>query len=311
MNISGTVSVSYLTLNKSSSTINTSGSVTVLQNFASENGGDLTINGTMAVLGNWSIATGNIDTEGGGIFSVDGCVTGNRNGLPDPNASPAMTFCAKGNRNNVNCNGAIPMEPSYIPYCNALYGSLPITLVSFNARFQSEDGRIRLEWMTGSEINNDFFTIERSNDARNFEKIQTVKGAGNSREKLTYETYDENPLPGTSYYRLKQTDLDGQFTYHKLTAVENTNEPAFGFSLVPNPNNGRDLNLSLQGKTDGQLQVAIYGRMGQMIQESLESVTDGSRMNVHLSQGLQDGIYWVKVRQGNEVVTRKMMVANR
>lgn len=84
---------------------------------------------------------------------------------------------------------------------------LPIELISFGG--EKIDNRVELTWGTSSEINNDYFTIERSNDAVHFEAIATVEGSGNTVTPVNYNYVDSNPLPGISYYRLKQTDYNG------------------------------------------------------------------------------------------------------
>ncbi|PJF33793.1 MAG: hypothetical protein CUN57_01220, partial [Phototrophicales bacterium] len=101
--------------------------------------------------------------------------------------------------------------------------ALPIDLVRFVAS-KRDGGQVSLEWTTASEINNDYFTIERSFDGRNFESIGQVKGAGNSFEEINYSFVDES-IAGISsnrivYYRLKQTDYDGVFTYSDVISVE-------------------------------------------------------------------------------------------
>jgi len=82
---------------------------------------------------------------------------------------------------------------------------LPVELMSFDAAPDGEN--ILLTWETASEINNDYFTIERSEDAINFTELTRVDGAGNSNTNIHYHSTDFGPYLGVSYYRLKQTDL--------------------------------------------------------------------------------------------------------
>ncbi|NQX98097.1 MAG: hypothetical protein HRT73_09495, partial [Flavobacteriales bacterium] len=88
---------------------------------------------------------------------------------------------------------------------------LPITLLSFEAT--ANEDKVDLKWSTSTEINNGFFTIERSADAKNWEEIVTTNGAGNSNQTIEYFETDYEPLEGVSYYRLKQTDFNGQYEY--------------------------------------------------------------------------------------------------
>ncbi len=96
---------------------------------------------------------------------------------------------------------------------------LPIELLFFTAEMIDES--IMLKWATASEINNDYFTIERSSDLRNSTEIARINGAGTTRNTCYYQHEDNKPLRGINYYRLKQTDYDGSFDYSQWVAVEN------------------------------------------------------------------------------------------
>jgi hypothetical protein len=110
---------------------------------------------------------------------------------------------------------------------------LPITLLDFDALpFENE---VLLTWKTLSEVNNDYFTIERSSDLNNWTSIGKIDGAGNSNYEIEYETLDKNPLSGISYYRLKQTDFNGAFTYSHVEVVEY--KDSYEVSVFPNPAN--------------------------------------------------------------------------
>jgi len=97
---------------------------------------------------------------------------------------------------------------------------LPVELILFNA--YPENGQIIVEWSTASETNNDYFTIERSANAKDFDQIVQITGAGNSNSLTHYSFDDTEPLPDINYYRLKQTDYDGTTTYSKIVAVHNS-----------------------------------------------------------------------------------------
>jgi hypothetical protein len=92
---------------------------------------------------------------------------------------------------------------------------LPIQLTSFNVACNNDVAV--MSWTSATEINNAYYTVERTADGITYEIVATVKGAGNSSMPLNYSVTDYDPLPGTSYYRLSQTDLDGKtthFTYY-------------------------------------------------------------------------------------------------
>ncbi|MEO8146092.1 MAG: T9SS type A sorting domain-containing protein [Bacteroidia bacterium] len=108
---------------------------------------------------------------------------------------------------------------------------LPISVINFDA-FKNNNV-VDLKWTTATEINNDYFTIEKSKDGIHFASITTVDGAGNSSTTLNYATTDEQPYSGINYYRLKQTDFNGMFTYSKTVSVNFKNDNAL--FIFPNP----------------------------------------------------------------------------
>lgn len=108
---------------------------------------------------------------------------------------------------------------------------LPVTLVSFTAAVVND--RVQLRWETASELNNDFFTVERSADAVHFEEMTRVAAVGNSNISTKYNWTDDGALTGTSYYRLKQTDFDLTSTYSTMRAV--TISSLAGTIVYPNP----------------------------------------------------------------------------
>ena len=107
---------------------------------------------------------------------------------------------------------------------------LPITLYSFSI------DKNKLTWTTSSEINNDYFTIERSTNMLNWEIIGTVEGSGFSNTKITYDFIDNNQLPGHNYYRLKQTDYDGSYEYFDAISVYVDSD--MNINVYPNPSDG-------------------------------------------------------------------------
>ncbi len=128
---------------------------------------------------------------------------------------------------------------------------LPISLVEFTA--QVKDQKVLLKWITETEINNAYFTIERSQDLSQWQEIAHQIGAGNSNKVIHYQDLDLNPLSGISYYRLKQTDFDGTFSYSDPVSV-NLSSNASAWSVYPNPSNGQiQLARSLSIATEAYL----------------------------------------------------------
>lgn len=127
---------------------------------------------------------------------------------------------------------------------------LPVELIAFNA-VAVDNSFTRCTWATASEHNNDFFTVERSHDAISFEPVGNVAGAGHSNTVLRYNFDDPAPHPGTSYYRLRQTDLDGTVSYTSPIPVTFTS--SVSITLFPNPNNGA---LTIQ-RTDSSARLPL------------------------------------------------------
>jgi PKD repeat protein len=111
---------------------------------------------------------------------------------------------------------------------------LPISLVSFSA--VCKNGRTNLQWITASEVNNDYFTVERSGDGIDFTKIAKIKGSGSSNQTISYSYEDDSGASGLFYYRLKQTDYDGAFTYSGVVA--NQCNDITEILIYPNPSRG-------------------------------------------------------------------------
>lgn len=119
------------------------------------------------------------------------------------------------------------------PYMGAYEGivALPIQLLNFTATAVAK--LVEIKWITATETNNDYFTVERSADAITFKPIATQKGAGNSNTTLSYMDTDFHPLKGIAYYRLKQTDFDGKFSYSNIVAVNFSQDQKL--TVFPNP----------------------------------------------------------------------------
>ena len=114
----------------------------------------------------------------------------------------------------------------------SLQAALPVTLVNFTAT--RKDTKVLVNWTTATEQHNDYFIVERSGDGRNFVPIAKVKAKGNSNRLVNYELTDSLPLAGTNYYRLKQVDVDGKFTYSPIAVVKMNGQDATIY-LYPNP----------------------------------------------------------------------------
>jgi autotransporter-associated beta strand protein len=174
---------------------------------------------------------------------------------------------------------------------------LPIELLSFNA-MQNETA-VDLLWSTASEINNDYFTIEKSKDAMHFEQVFTKKGAGNSNTVLNYKEVDKNPFSGVSYYRLKQTDFNGDFTYSDIVPVSMINKNALNVNWVKyNAETG--VIYGIVNSTNKKIDFKLYDLSGRLIGSSYQ-VIEGNSFSFHLENNIPNSLYLLHVNNGLEM----------
>lgn len=155
----------------------------------------------------------------------------------------------------IRFNGYVLVSDGYytIGSHNCFASPLPVELVDFSAQNAGRD--VQLSWSTATELNNDEFTVEHSTDGVSFDAVCTVPGAGNSTSLLHYSCMHISPGSGIHYYRLKQTDINGVFTYSGLVSVLRDDEtPAF--TIYPNPNNGT-FHVAYSGPDESTVTVQI------------------------------------------------------
>ncbi|MBB3696519.1 T9SS type A sorting domain-containing protein [Flammeovirga yaeyamensis] len=159
---------------------------------------------------------------------------------------------------------------------------LPIELGVFEVR--NVQGKAFIRWTTLTEINNDYFVIEKSVDRRNWEIVTQIEGAGNSNNRLEYSTTDPSTSRGTSYYRLKQVDFDGQFTYSDIRIFNLENAPNIELYAYPNPVINE---LTILLDKDYHQLIQMYSINGEAIPLQIINQTDQDiRLNVsHLNKG--------------------------
>jgi len=184
-------------------------------------------------------------------------------------------------------DSTVPDFPDDVP---AIFSgsALPVELISFSAIRTRED-IVALKWVTATEENNHFFSIERSSDAKTWQTIGKVVGAGTSYETLHYSFIDEHPLAGTSYYRLKQTDYDQAFSYSVIESVYH--KPSKEIVIFPNP---AAQNLRIQGEGIAVSQLQLFNSLGQLVPIK---VLVGGYGDIELDVSkLQAGMYYLKVK---------------
>ena len=146
---------------------------------------------------------------------------------------------------------------------------LPITLADFTAEPFNET--VLLSWTTSSEINNNYFTINRSYDLKKVVAIAEVPGSGNSRELLSYRYIDIDPGNGTIYYQLKQTDFDGRSETFQWVSVNVNPQISDEFEIKPTYSNGF-LTISVSDLAGEMIEVDLLTIEGRILYQGRESV---------------------------------------
>ncbi|HRH66134.1 MAG TPA: T9SS type A sorting domain-containing protein [Bacteroidia bacterium] len=158
------------------------------------------------------------------------------------------------------------------PYSGTV--TLPIDLKNFYGKV--DGGVIILNWITASEINNEYFTLERSPDGLNYIQLGTVQGAGNSTQEIHYSYPDDGPLEGDNYYRLTQTDFDGKSEtfppIHLEYQMKDTKEPVF--KAGPNPFTDR-MKIDYETSKDAEVEFQLYSISGQLVKSAKEFSGNG------------------------------------
>ncbi len=189
----------------------------------------------------------------------------------------------------VVCIGAINVE---VP--------LPVELLYFSAACNPADRM--LHWSTASESNNDYFTLERSSNGTVFNSIGAVNGGGNTNQLMNYFFTDTDPLSGTAYYRLGQTDFNGNKNYLDVIASNCEKNPD-EVSINPNPTHGTFQVSFVSALTSGEHKVTICNALGKIIFETSHANTT----SIDLS-GQPAGVYMLKIQSVEKTYNKKIVL---
>ena len=183
---------------------------------------------------------------------------------------------------------------------------LPVEWLSFTGEISNQN--IELQWKTASEKNSYSFDIERSFDEENWEKIGEQLAAGNSSVQNTYSFIDENIFINTNtavFYRLKQIDFDGQFSYSKIISFKPVAADLSNLVLYPNPLNTPSIHID--GINENQLfDVCVYDITGIEVLSFLNN--KGTEKTIEINEQLKNGAYFFKVKQGNSEKTKLVII---
>lgn len=227
----------------------------------------------------------NITIDGGALD-----VNVSRNGTAFRFENEHFNFVATATSHTITFNGTSSTTCGLIvDNIELRTANLPIELTYFDAIPTSGD-QVAITWQTAMELNNSHFTIERSNNGMDWQILTTVEGAGNSTVALDYKTMDDAPMEGVSYYRLKQTDFDGQYTYSDIKAVQLEISKTSNIQVYPNPTQSVVTIKGLPLEYSKNLQ--LFNSLGQAVPIQIHSQSDHKTI-IDLS-GLKAGTYLLK-----------------
>lgn len=181
---------------------------------------------------------------------------------------------------------------------------LPIELLSFTG--SCAEGRNMIGWSTATETNNNYFTLEKSDDGKKFESFATVNGAGNSTSVLDYSYPDNSPYSGT-YYRLRQTDYNGSSKTSQVIFVASCS--GTGSSIQVYNTGSSDITIAINSPVPSNYTVTVYSMLGNLITSKTFSAEAGDFRTTMQLETINDAMYFVNVTNGStENITRKIAI---
>ncbi|MEM8906732.1 MAG: zinc-dependent metalloprotease [Bacteroidota bacterium] len=211
-------------------------------------------------------------------------------------------------------DGAANMNPSCCESMSALdvecldytYApeALPVELAAFDG--QLVDKKSHLRWTTISEQNNDYFTLERSQDGRNFAAIGTVSGQGTTNTPQHYSFVDAQPRLGKNYYRLRQTDFDGQEEWiGEVIAIDYHNQGII--SIQPNPIRTDLIQFALVAAQQSEMTVELVDLNGKVLHTAQYELGKGRNDLQLLADQLSNGLYLLRTTIGNDLQIHRVL----
>lgn len=219
----------------------------------------------------------------------------------DANLDPAYPFIV-----GPTYNGTATIGPNVtnqtIPTGATLYSgaTIPVELFGFTVQLKEKNNAL-VTWKVGTELNVDFYQLERSIDTKDFELVDVIK----AEQKSIYQFTDRDLLRGGNYYyRLKTVDKDGSFKYSSIASLSIKN----GQSLLVHNNPAQDVLVVQSDDALVERTIALFSLDGKMIQQ--KTLEQGATMCAFDVQTLYAGTYVVRVSNGQDVKTVKVVIQN-
>lgn len=286
LTVHGSLTVNDLTYNSGSAVLlQGSGTITVNGTFTNKmNSNNVTINGNKTINGAFANNNSGVIAGTGNIYITNG---------PATNGASAIVM------------GISIVNPCSSFPCILGPGPLPIELTAFYALRASYG--VEIKWVTSSETNNDYFTIERTTDPSVWEEVTTVRGAGNSSHELHYKFLDDHPLITDCFYRLRQTDYDGNYQVFDPVSVKGADD--FQLRLYPNPAPGNKVSISLGDNDLKSAIIKVYSMTGADVNAKFSPGTNNSVVNIEIDTDAvkTSRMFYITVISGDKVLREKLV----
>ena len=214
-------------------------------------------------------------------------------GVDDNSATPRITA-----QNGENKSGLI-FYPGNI--------SLPVELVDQKV-ICTQKGAL-ISWTTATEVNNDYFQIEKSKDAKVWKNFDILKGTGNSNSLVHYEFLDNQLSENATYYRIKQVDYDGEYEYFPTLSIL-CNESTYAFEIIGYKFSGNHLDVSLKTDDADNIKITLCDISGKKIASYTVNNPDKGVNSIQQEVHVINGVYILIVEQNNTRVSKKLIVCN-
>lgn len=285
-------------------TLNTGSSTIVGNDFKAKDNGAITINGTVTVEDDIKIENNGVVTANGilNLCDDDGTEGENKFEVKDNGTitgTGTVCMCSSNSDNTYTNSGTTGASITINQNCN---GPLPIELADFNLELNGNV--VTLKWTTFSELENDYFEIQRSINAKQFETIGKLDGAGTTNEITNYSYTDPTPHRGINFYRLKHTDFNGRFDYTRIFSIE-TSLPRHQVQLEIFPTlvtAGESLNVSLSDYTLEDIRFITLS--GESHPSNYSQETNSIEVPHHLPKGLN----FISITTNNQNITFRILV---
>lgn len=257
--------------------------------------------GVLIVNGDLELRNNNNTSLDGNIY-VNGNVIARNNSIVVGTGSLEATGEVDLNNSTSFFGNTNPCSPGPCEYGSG--GGLPIELISFDA-FHTGKGKVKIQWITESELNNDYFIVEKSLDGFFFTEIAQIDGAGNSMEKRNYHVLT-NAEPVVCYYRLSQVDFDGASKSFNPIALEaKSGYLDEDVTLFPNPlKENKLLKVRFSKEHEFHL-VEIRDIQGKLI---LSQQLSDDQEEIDIEQNMKAGVYALSLIGSTRVARKKLVV---